>query len=46
MSKRESRFVKHNVTRDNDTVGGEIETSITLMVGGIAKKSAQGGARS
>jgi hypothetical protein len=33
------------VTRDDDTVGGEVQTLIPLVVRGVAKEEAAGGAR-
>jgi hypothetical protein len=38
-------FVEDDVTRDDDAVGGEVQTPIPLMVRGVAKEEAAGGAR-
>jgi hypothetical protein len=32
------------VTRDEDSVGGEVEASIPLMVGGVSEEDAASGA--
>jgi hypothetical protein len=33
------------VTRDDDAVGGEVQTPVPLVVRGVAKEEATGGAR-
>jgi hypothetical protein len=43
--KREIRLVKNDVTRDEDSMGGEVKTPIPLMVGGVSKEDIASGAR-
>jgi hypothetical protein len=38
-------FVEDDVTRDDDAVGGEVQTPIPLVVGGVAEEEAASGAR-
>jgi hypothetical protein len=42
--KGEIRLVKNDVTRDEDSVGGEVETPIPLMVGGVSEEDIASGA--
>jgi hypothetical protein len=44
-SKEKHILVEDDVTRDDDAVGGEVQTPIPLVVRGIAKEEAAGGAR-
>jgi hypothetical protein len=44
-SKGKHVLVKDDVTRDDDAVGGEVQTPIPLVVRGVAKEEAAGGAR-
>jgi hypothetical protein len=44
-SKGKHIFVKDNVTRDDDAVGGEVQTPVPLAVRRVAKEEASGGAR-
>jgi hypothetical protein len=43
-SKGKHIFVEDDVTRDDDAMGGEIKTSIPLVVRGVAKEEAASGA--
>jgi hypothetical protein len=38
-------FVEDDVTRDDDAVGGEVQTPIPLVVWGVAEEEAASGAR-
>jgi hypothetical protein len=42
--KGEIRLVENDVTRDEDSVGGEVETPIPLMVGGVPEEDTTSGA--
>jgi hypothetical protein len=42
--KGEIRLVENDVTRDEDSVGGEVETPIPLMVGGVSDEDTASGA--
>ena len=33
---RKSRLVEDDMTRDDDTVGGEVETPVAFVIGGVA----------
>jgi hypothetical protein len=44
-SKGKHILVEDDVTRDDDAVGGEVQTPIPLVVRGVAKEEATGGAR-
>jgi len=46
MGERKMGFVKGNMARDDDPVGGEIKAAITFVIRGITKKDAQSRARS
>jgi hypothetical protein len=39
------RWEVRSMTRDDGAVGGEVETTIPLVVRGVTKKEAAGGAR-
>jgi len=41
---RKRCFVEDNVARDDDTVGGEIETPVTLVVRQVANEHTESGA--
>jgi hypothetical protein len=43
--KREIRLVENDVTRDEDSVGGEVKTLIPLLVGGVTEEDTASGAR-
>jgi hypothetical protein len=43
--KREVRLVENNVTRDEDSVGGEVKTPIPVMIGRVAEEDTTSGAR-
>jgi hypothetical protein len=36
-------LIKNNVLGDNDVVGGEIETSVAFVIGGVSKENTSGG---
>jgi hypothetical protein len=42
--KGEIRLVENDVTRHEDSVGGEVETSIPLMLGGVSEEDTTSGA--
>ena len=41
---RKSRLVEDDMTRDDDTVGGEVETPVAFVIGGVADEDTQSGA--
>jgi hypothetical protein len=45
LSKGKSVHVKKNMTRDDDSIGGRIKTSVSLVVSRITKEDAEGRAR-
>jgi hypothetical protein len=42
LGEGKQRLVEHNMTRDDDPVRVEVETSISLMVRGIPEENTQG----
>lgn len=42
---RKGVLVEHNMTRDDYTVGGEVETPVTPMIGGVTEEHTRGGSR-
>jgi hypothetical protein len=44
-SKGKHILIEDDVTRDDDAVGGEVQTPIPLVVRGVAKEETSGGAR-
>lgn len=45
LSKGQGGFIKNNMSGDDESVGGEVETAIPLVIGGISKEDAKSGAR-
>jgi hypothetical protein len=45
LGEREGGLVEDNVTRDDDSIGGRIKASISLMVSRVAKEDAKGRTR-
>jgi hypothetical protein len=43
--KGEIRLIENDMTRDEDSVGGEVETLIPLMVGGVSEEDTASGAK-
>jgi hypothetical protein len=43
VGKGEGGFVKHDMTRDDDTISGEIKTPIAFVIAREAKEGAQSG---